>query len=146
MRKGLRYLMPSLPQEDQVFPDPWTGRERCGAEWSPHNQDERVSDLRYHLDTQVYGSGWDPPKGTKQIGRTAHWDVFHHLTAVLTKWGGPRWQKLADVLPICKKGQKEHSGNDRPVSLTRVPGKVMEQIILIAITQHLQDSKEIRPS
>ncbi|KAJ7408426.1 hypothetical protein BTVI_59601 [Pitangus sulphuratus] len=54
--------------------------------------------------------------------------------------------KLANVTPIHKKGWKEDPGNYRPVILTAVPDKVMEQIILGAITQHLQDGEGIRPS
>ncbi|KAK4819007.1 hypothetical protein QYF61_024123 [Mycteria americana] len=54
--------------------------------------------------------------------------------------------KLANVTPIYKKGQKEDPGNYRPVSLTSVPGKVMEQIVLSAITQHVQDNQVSRPS
>ena len=42
-----------------------------------------------------------------------------------------------------KKGWKEDPGNYRPVSLMPVPRKVMEQIILSAITWHNQ---VIRPS
>ncbi|RMC22412.1 hypothetical protein DUI87_00726 [Hirundo rustica rustica] len=54
--------------------------------------------------------------------------------------------KLANVTPVHKKGAKEDPGNYRPVSLTSVPGKIMEQFILSAITQNLQDGQGIRPS
>ncbi|GAB0204584.1 hypothetical protein GRJ2_002924000 [Grus japonensis] len=54
--------------------------------------------------------------------------------------------RLANVMLIHKKGQKEDVGNYRPVSLTSVPGKVMEQIILSVIMQHVQDKQAIRPS
>ncbi|KAJ7425281.1 hypothetical protein BTVI_03393 [Pitangus sulphuratus] len=54
--------------------------------------------------------------------------------------------KLVNVMPIHKKGCKEEPENYGPVSLTSVPGKVMEQIILNAITQHLQDGQGIRAS
>ncbi|KAK4826086.1 hypothetical protein QYF61_005045 [Mycteria americana] len=54
--------------------------------------------------------------------------------------------RLANVMPIYKKGQKEDPGNYRPVSLTSVPGKVMEQIILSAITRHVENNQGIKPS
>ncbi|KAK4811349.1 hypothetical protein QYF61_027581 [Mycteria americana] len=54
--------------------------------------------------------------------------------------------RLANVTPIYKKGRKEDPGNYRPVSLTLVPGKLMEQIILSAITRHVGDNQGIKPS
>jgi len=53
--------------------------------------------------------------------------------------------KLANMMPIYKKGQKEDQGNYRPVSLTLVPGKTTEQIILSAVTRHMHN-QVIRPS
>ena len=58
----------------------------------------------------------------------------------------PEDGRLADVTPIYKKGRKEDPGNYRPVSLTSVPGKVTEQIILGEITRLLRGFQGIRPS
>ncbi|KAF4804505.1 RNA-directed DNA polymerase from mobile element jockey-like protein [Turdus rufiventris] len=58
----------------------------------------------------------------------------------------PDDRKLANVTPIHKKGGKEDPGNYRPVSLTSVPSKVMEQCRVSVIMQHLQESQGIRPS
>ncbi|KGL77946.1 hypothetical protein N309_03408, partial [Tinamus guttatus] len=48
------------------------------------------------------------------------------------------WKK-ANVTPVFKKGKKEDPGNYRPVSLTSVPGKVMEQLILAVVSRHMED-------
>jgi len=50
------------------------------------------------------------------------------------------------VMPIYEMGRKEGLGKYRLVSLTSVPGKVMEQIILSAITRKVQDNQAIGPS
>ncbi|KAK4827718.1 LOW QUALITY PROTEIN: hypothetical protein QYF61_021018 [Mycteria americana] len=54
--------------------------------------------------------------------------------------------RLANLTPIYKKGRKEDPGNYRPVSLASVPGKLMEHIILSAITRHVEDNQGIKPS
>ncbi|KAJ7410928.1 hypothetical protein BTVI_51719 [Pitangus sulphuratus] len=44
--------------------------------------------------------------------------------------------KLVNVVPVFKKGKKEDPRNYRPVSLTSVPEKSMEKIILGSIEKH----------
>ncbi|KFV56085.1 hypothetical protein N341_04172, partial [Tyto alba] len=110
----------------------------------PIMQGEMVSALLHHLDTH------------KSMGPDGiHPRVLRELEEVLTKTLSIIYQKswlttevsvdwrLANVMPIYKKGRKEDQGNYRPVSLTSVPRKVMEQIILSAITQHVQDTHMI---
>ena len=45
--------------------------------------------------------------------------------------------KTANVSAIFKKGEKQKPENYRPISLTSVPGKLMERIIRDAIVTHM---------
>uniref|UniRef100_A0A8C3I6M2 Reverse transcriptase domain-containing protein n=1 Tax=Chrysemys picta bellii TaxID=8478 RepID=A0A8C3I6M2_CHRPI len=55
----------------------------------------------------------------------------------------PEDWKRANIVPIYKKGNKNDPGNYRPVSLTSVPGKIMEQVIKEIICKHLEGGKVI---
>ncbi|KAK4822604.1 hypothetical protein QYF61_017336 [Mycteria americana] len=109
-----------------------------GENEAPIIQGEKVSDLLHHLDIH------------KSMGPDGiHPRVLRELAEVLTKplsiicqqsWltrEVPVDWRLANVMPLYKKGQKEDTGNYRPV---------MKQIILTAITRHKQDNQVIRPS
>ena len=54
--------------------------------------------------------------------------------------------RLANVMPILKKGWKDDPGTYKPIILISVPEKVMEWIISRAITDLLKVSEEIRSS
>jgi len=55
------------------------------------------------------------------------------------------WRK-ASVTPIFKKGKKEDRGNYRPLSLTSIPGKMIEHLILEVIIKQVEEKKVIRSS
>ena len=54
--------------------------------------------------------------------------------------------RLENVMPIFKKDQKNDPSSYRPISLTSVPGKVMEWIISGAIMDQLKVNQGIKPS
>ena len=83
------------------------------------------------------------PRILKQLA-----DVIVGPLSIIFQWSWESGEvpvdwKLANVVPIFKKGKKEDPGNYRPVSLTSVPAKIMEKVILGVIEKHLRDNAVI---
>ena len=51
--------------------------------------------------------------------------------------------KLQNISPLFKKGSEDDPGNYRPISLTSVPGKMLESIIADDMMSHLEHNKLI---
>ena len=105
---------------------------------APIIQGEMINNLLHHSNTH-----------RSMVPYGIHPRVLREMVEVLTKslsiiylqsWltgEVPVDWRLADVVPIYRKGWKEDLGAYRPVSLTSVPGKAMGQLILSAITWHV---------
>ncbi|KAF1482356.1 hypothetical protein FQV18_0013500, partial [Eudyptula minor novaehollandiae] len=113
----------------------------------PIIQEEAVNDLLRHLDAhKSMGPDGIHPRVLRELAE----ELAKPLSIIyqqswLTGEVPDDW-RLANVTPIYKKGRKEDPGNYRPVSLTSVPGKIMERFILRALTRHERDNQGIRPS
>ncbi|KAF1648163.1 putative RNA-directed DNA polymerase from transposon X-element, partial [Eudyptes chrysocome] len=109
--------------------------------------EEAVNDLLCHLESHK-------SMGLDEIHPRVLRELAEELTKPLSIIYQQSWLtgevpddwRLANVTPIYKNGRKEDPGNYRPVSLTSVPGKMMERFILRALTRHERDNQGIRPS
>ncbi|KFP94796.1 RNA-directed DNA polymerase from mobile element jockey, partial [Haliaeetus albicilla] len=110
----------------------------------PIIQEQIVSDLLHHLDTHksIAPDGIHP-----RVLRELVEDPAKPLSIIYQRsWSTgevPDDWRLANVAPIYKKGRREDLGGYRPVSLTLVPGKIMERFTLSALTWHMQDNQVI---
>ncbi|KFV77240.1 RNA-directed DNA polymerase from mobile element jockey, partial [Struthio camelus australis] len=115
-----------------------------GSEAVPTVEEERVRELLTHLDIhESMGPDGMHLRVLKELADV----IARPLSIILERsWRSgevPEDWKKASVTPVFQKGKKEEPGNYRPVSLTSIPGKVMEQLLLEVLTKHLEDKKVI---
>ncbi|XP_073166773.1 tether containing UBX domain for GLUT4 isoform X4 [Lepidochelys kempii] len=161
---SLQWRFAKLPNNAKLEVVPIT-RNRAGTE-------NRVSSQTTALGSTAWGGG-DQPSVDKEVVRDYVEKLDKHKSMVLDVWHPRALKELADVIveplaiifenswrsgevpddwkkanvvPIFKKGKEEDPGNYRPVSLTSVPGKIMEEVLKESILKHLEERKVIRNS
>ena len=114
---------------------------------TPTIQEETVRDLLLQLDChKSMGPDEIHPRVLRELVEVIAEPLSIIYQRSLLMGEVPEDWRLANVTPIYKKGCREDPGNYRPVSLTSVLGKVIEQIVLREITRHVRDNWGIRPS
>jgi len=93
----------------------------------PIKQEEAVSALLCHLDThKSVGPDGIQPRVLRELA-----EELAEPLSIICQQSCPTGEvpddwRITSVTPIYKKSWKEDPGNYRPVSLTLVPGKIME--------------------
>ncbi|KAK4831102.1 hypothetical protein QYF61_015405 [Mycteria americana] len=102
-------------------------------------------ELKPDREVKVNRKGFCRYAGSKRKAEENMGPLLHGAEDTVTK-DMEKAERWVDITPIFKEGKKKDPGNERPVCLALVPGKVMEQILLEAKSKYMKDKKVIANS
>ena len=138
------FIAKAGPQESQA---PEVIKEVCRKDDLPLVKEDCVRDYLNNLDTyKSMGPDGVHPRVLRELA-----DVIAEPLSIIF---GRSWRtgevpedlRKASVTPVFNKGKKEDPGNYRAVSITSIPGKMMQQLILEVIIKQVEEEKVIRSS
>ena len=131
------------PEEEGPVPEPkeYNSTARCGGvNFRPSLVKKAIKKLKTH---SAPGPDGITPRVLQELVEEVSTPLSIVFMISMESSSVPEDWRRANVTPIFKKGPKADPSNYRPVSLTSVPGKLMESVIKDSMMAHLRRSRII---